>query len=106
MTKVEKIQVTGNRLPGRPKGTLEQLVQRDMKKKGLKEEQALDRKSWKNLIKGLPIAGKERTAGEKDDNEVDVYEYMGLYASVCGNTHEERDHRESNLCKRENMDFK
>ena len=35
---VEKMQMTGNRLPIRPKGTLEQLVQRDMKKKGLKEE--------------------------------------------------------------------
>ena len=39
---VEKVQVTGNRLPGRPRGRLERLVQRDMKKKGLKEEQAMD----------------------------------------------------------------
>ena len=29
-------------LPGKPKKILEQLVQRDMKKKGLKEEQAMD----------------------------------------------------------------
>ena len=35
--KVEKMQVIGNRLPGRPKGMLEQSVQRDIKKKGLKE---------------------------------------------------------------------
>ena len=34
LSKVEKIQVIGNRLPGRPKGTLDQLVQRDMNKKG------------------------------------------------------------------------
>ena len=47
LRKVEKMQVTGNRLPGRLKGTLEQLIQRDMKKKGLKEEQAMNRKSWK-----------------------------------------------------------
>ena len=60
MTMMEKMQVTGNRLPGRPKGTLDQLVQKDMKKKGLKEEQAMDRKSWKKLIKGPPIAGKEK----------------------------------------------
>ena len=33
---MEKMQVTGNRLPGRPKGTLKQLVQGDMKKKELK----------------------------------------------------------------------
>ena len=45
LRKVEKMQVIGNRLPGRSKGTLEQLVQRDMKKKGLKEKQAMDRKS-------------------------------------------------------------
>ena len=45
MRKVEKMQVTGNRLLGRPKGTLEHLVQKDMKKKGLKEEQAMDQKS-------------------------------------------------------------
>ena len=49
--KVEKIQVVGNRLPGRPKGTLDQLVQKDMKKRGLKEEQVMDRKTWKRLIK-------------------------------------------------------
>ena len=42
LRKVEKMQVTGNRLLGRPKGTLEQLVQGDMKKKGLKEERAMD----------------------------------------------------------------
>ena len=41
---MEKMQVTGNRLPGRTKGTLEKLVQGDLKGKGLKEEQALDRK--------------------------------------------------------------
>ena len=29
MRKVEKMQMIGNRLPGRPKGTLDQLVQRD-----------------------------------------------------------------------------
>ena len=46
-----KIQVIGNRLPGRPKGTLDQLVQRDMKKRRLKEEQVMDRKTWKRLIK-------------------------------------------------------
>ena len=45
LRKVEKIQVIGNRPPGRPKGILDQLVQRDMKKKGLKEEQTMDRKS-------------------------------------------------------------
>ena len=44
-SKVEKMKMTGNRLPGRLKGMLEQLIQRDMKKKGLKEEQAMDRKS-------------------------------------------------------------
>ena len=53
LRKVEKIQVIGNRLAGRPKGTLDQLVhvQRDMKKRGLKEEQVMDRKTWKRLIK-------------------------------------------------------
>ena len=44
LRKVEKIQVIGNRQPGRPKGTLDQLVQKDMKKRGLKEEQAMERK--------------------------------------------------------------
>ena len=44
LRKVEKMQVIENRLLRRPKGTLDQLVQRDMKKKGLKEEQAMDRK--------------------------------------------------------------
>ena len=44
LRKVEKIQVIGNRPPGRPKGTLNQLVQRDMKKRGLKE-QVMDRKT-------------------------------------------------------------
>ena len=39
---VEKMQVTGNRLPGRPKGTLEQLLQREVKRKGLMKEQAMD----------------------------------------------------------------
>ena len=48
LRKVEKMQVTGNRLPGRPKRTLEQLVQRDMKKKGLKEMQAMDQKVGKS----------------------------------------------------------
>ena len=33
LRKVEKIQVIGNRLLRRPKGTLDQLVQKDMKKK-------------------------------------------------------------------------
>ena len=33
LRKLEKMQVTRNRLPGRPKGTLEQLVQRGMKKR-------------------------------------------------------------------------
>ena len=33
LRKVEKIQVIGNRLPGKPKGTLDQLVQKDMKKR-------------------------------------------------------------------------
>ena len=51
LMKVEKMQVTGNRLPERPKGTLDQLVQRDMKKRGLKEEQVMDRTTWKRLIK-------------------------------------------------------
>ena len=60
MRKVEKMYVTGNRLPGRLKGTLEQLVQKDMKKKGLKEEQAMDQKHWKKLIKGPPITRKEK----------------------------------------------
>ena len=44
----EKMQMTRKRLPGRPKGTLEQLLQRNMKKKGLKEEQAMDRKVGKS----------------------------------------------------------
>ena len=57
--------MTGNRLTGKHKGTLDQLVQRDMKKKGLKEEQAMDRKSWKKLIKGLPITGKEKDCRRK-----------------------------------------
>ena len=48
LSKVVKMEVIGNRLPGRPKGTLDQLVQRDMKKKGLKEEQATDRKVVKS----------------------------------------------------------
>ena len=60
LRKVEKMQVTGYRLPGRSKGTLEQLVQRDMKKMGLQEEQAMDQKSWKKLIKGQLIAGKKQ----------------------------------------------
>ena len=51
LKKVEKVQVIGNRLAGRPKGTLDQLVQKDMKKRGLKEEQVMDRKTWKRLIK-------------------------------------------------------
>ena len=51
MSKVEKIQVIENRLPGKPKGTLDQLVKKDMKKRGLKEEQVIDRKTWKRLIK-------------------------------------------------------
>ena len=42
LSMVEKMEVTGNRLLGRPKGMLEPLVQEDMKKKGLKEEQAMD----------------------------------------------------------------
>ena len=33
MRNVEKIQMIGNRLPGRPKGTLDQLLQKDMKKR-------------------------------------------------------------------------
>ena len=45
LRKVDKVQVMGNRLPGRPKGTLDQLVQEDMRRKGLKEEQAVDQKS-------------------------------------------------------------
>ena len=65
MEKVEKVQVTGNRQPGRPRGTLDQLVQKDMKKKGLKEEQTMDRKSWKKLVKGPPIAGKEKDCRRK-----------------------------------------
>ena len=44
----KKMQVTGNKLPRRPKGRLEQLVQGDTKKKGLKEEQAMDRRSTNN----------------------------------------------------------
>ena len=36
---LEKMQVTGNRLPGRTKRTWEQFVQKDMKKKELKEDQ-------------------------------------------------------------------
>ena len=65
LRKVEKMQVIGNRLPGKPKRTLDQLVQRDMKKKGLKEEQAKDRKSWKKFIKGPPIEGKEKDGRRK-----------------------------------------
>ena len=56
---VEKMQVQGNRLPER------QLVQGNMKKLGLKEEQAMDQKSLKRLIKGPPIAGKEKDCGRK-----------------------------------------
>ena len=65
LRKVEKMQVKGNRLPRRPKGMWEQLVQRDMKKKGLKKEQAMDRKIWKKLIKGPPIVGKEKDCRQK-----------------------------------------
>ena len=65
LRKVEKMQVIGNRLPGRPKGTLDQLVQKNIKKKGLKEEQAMDQKSWKKLIKGPLIAGKEKDCRRK-----------------------------------------
>ena len=39
---------------------MEQLVQRDVKKKRLKEEQAMDQKGWKKLIKGPPITWKEK----------------------------------------------
>ena len=56
---VEKMQVTGNRLPGRLKGTWEQLEQGDMKGKGLKEEQALDRKGWKRLIAGPQMSERK-----------------------------------------------
>ena len=59
LRKVERMQVIKNRRPGRPNGTLDQLVQRDMKKKGLKEEQAMYE--------------KERTAGENDDNENNLF---------------------------------
>ena len=59
------MQVTGNRLPGRPKETWEQLVQRDTKKKGLTEEQAMDQKSWKKLINCPPITGKEKDCRQK-----------------------------------------
>ena len=55
----------GNRLPGRQKGTLDQLVQRDVKKKGLKEEQAMDRKNCKKFIKDPPTAGKEKDCRRK-----------------------------------------
>ena len=65
LKKVEKMQVIGNRLPRRPKRTLDQLVQRAMKKKGLKEVQAMDRKSWKKWIKDQPIAGKEKDCKRK-----------------------------------------
>ena len=50
LRKVEKMQVTGNKLLGRPKGTSDQFVQRH-EKRGLKEEQVMDRKTWKRLIK-------------------------------------------------------
>ena len=36
LRKVKKMHVTRNRLPGKPKGTLDQLVQKDMKKRGLR----------------------------------------------------------------------
>ena len=49
MRKVEKMLVTGKRLPGRPKGTWEQLVQRDMKKEGLKKEQATGSKKLEKV---------------------------------------------------------
>ena len=52
------------------------------------------------------MQGKKTTAGENYDNAVDVYEYIGLYASMCRHTHKERNHRESNPWERENMDFK
>ena len=76
------MQVTVNGLPGRPKGTLEQLVQGDMKKMGLKEEQAMDQKSWKKMIAGPTIAGKKMDSRENDDNDVDFYGYIALYAYI------------------------
>ena len=48
LRKVKKMQVIRNKLPGKPKITLDQLVQRDMKKKGLKEKQAMDQKKGKS----------------------------------------------------------
>ena len=62
---VEKKQVQGNRLLGKSKKRLEQLMQGDMKKKGIKEEQAIDRKSWEKLIAGPPITGKEKDCRQK-----------------------------------------
>ena len=57
LRKVEKMQVTGNRLPERLMETLEQLVQRDMKKR-TKRAAGNESKKLEKLIKGLPIAGK------------------------------------------------
>ena len=57
---VEKMQVTGNGPPGRPKRTLKQLVQGDMKK-----EQALDQKGWKRLIAG-PQMSERKERKERD----------------------------------------
>ena len=57
LKKVEKMQVTGNRLPERLMETLEQLVQRDMKKR-TKRAAGNESKKLEKLIKGLPIAGK------------------------------------------------
>ena len=42
LRKMKKMQVTVNRLPGRPKGTLDQLVQKGMKKRGLLISRQLD----------------------------------------------------------------
>ena len=49
---------------------------------------------------------EKRKAGENDDNEIDVYECMGLCGNMCRHTHKKRDHRESNPCEKDNMDFK
>ena len=49
----------------RKQKTNENVVQGDIKKKGLKEEQAMDQKSWKKLIAGPPITVKEKDCRHK-----------------------------------------
>ena len=82
MRKVEKMQVTGNRLPGRPKETLEVSTERYEKEgtkrgagNGPKNLEKVDQRST-NSREGKGLQAKLII------NEVDVYEYMGLYARM------------------------